>query len=288
MKFATVARAALLGTALLLTSCGTLPLGSHPYNPIGWPAKGLQAVGFWCADTGVPLVRETGRLLHAAGELFDAPALLVEGIVTFDGGDLLGSGQHLLVGTGSTITAAWNVPFFLVPGGNVDLGRDVELVNAALAHIEQLPPQSWRFDGEDPRPFVFPKGTRARASGCNLIFSMPGHGEVLQAAEANLVWHGLQWMAGTHFPAQERSWGFVVGSCDRWDDLAPRFRAKTILHELYHQQMQMRDWLQGWTLVYWPAYMMTFPFTGWHDHWAEMGGPHDAGAVDRALSSWSG
>ena len=68
--------------------------------------------------------------------------------------------------------------------------------------------------------------------------------------------------------------------------ISPRFRAKTILHELYHQHMQMRQWMQGWTLVYWPAYMSTYPFTGWYAHWAEGKGRRGAGVVDRALKEW--
>ena len=89
------------------------------------------------------------------------------------------------------------------------------------------------------------------------------------------------------FPAQERSWGFVVRSRPSWDRYPPQLRAETICHEFYHQQMQMRDWLMGWTTVYWPAYMVTFAFTGWHGHWAEMQGTHAAGIVDRALHHWT-
>ena len=109
---------------------------------------------------------------------------------------------------------------------------------------------------------------------------------MIQACEANTLWNAVQWTVGTSFPAQERSWGFVVDSRSEWRGIPPRRRAATILHEFYHQQMQMRDWLLGWTVIYWPAYMATFPFTGWRGHWAEMGGPHDAGAVDRALRTW--
>ena len=160
-------------------------------------------------------------------------------------------------------------------------------INEALMTMEQLPPQAWRIGPDDARTSIFPPGTRARASGQNVIYTIPGHGEVLQAAEANQAWNFLQWSFGTDFPAQERSWGFVVRSGAHWDKLQPRQRALTILHEFYHQHMQMRQWLLGWTLVYWPAYQVTFPFTGWHDHWAEMGGPHAAGVVDRALGAWS-
>ncbi|MBP8299375.1 MAG: hypothetical protein KA020_03340 [Planctomycetes bacterium] len=279
-------RIALLAS-ILLTGCAGLSRESHALNPLGWPAKAFTLAGGAAADSGWPLVRETGRLFCAIGELAEAPALAVEGLVTLDGNRLGGAGQQLLVGTGSTFTAAWNVPFFVMPGGNIDLARDVDLVNEALMTMEQLPPQAWRIGPDDARTSIFPPGTRARASGQNVIYTIPGHGEVLQAAEANQAWNFLQWSFGTDFPAQERSWGFVVRSGAHWDKLQPRQRALTILHEFYHQHMQMRQWLLGWTLVYWPAYQVTFPFTGWHDHWAEMGGPHAAGVVDRALGAWS-
>lgn len=273
--------------ALLLAACSGMPRTSHPYNPLGWPAKAFGWVGSAAADSGWPLVRETGRLLGAIGELAESPALLVEGVVTLDGARLGGAGTQLVVGTGSTLTAAWNAPFFVMPGGNIDLARDVDLVNAALAQLERTPPAAWRIGRDDPRTAIFPRGTRARASGQNLVYTVPGFGDVLQAAEANQLWNFLQWSADVDFPAQERSWGFVVRSGARWDHLTPRQRATTILHEFYHQHMQMRRWLLGWTTVYWPAYMTTFPFSGWRDHWAEMGGPHAAGVVERALAAWS-
>lgn len=284
-RIAITPAAALLG-ALLLSSCAGLSRASHDLNPIGWPAKAFTFVGTAGADSGIPLVREVGRWVGAAGELIDAPALFVEGLVTLNGKDLVGAGEHVVVGVGATVTATWNLPFFLMPGTNIDLARDVDLVNAALAYMETRDPKLYRQSADDPRTFAFPKGTRARASGKNLIYTIPGYGEVIQACESSLLWHALQAMGGTNFPAQERSWGFVVRTDAKWSSIRPRFRAETILHELYHQHMQMRDWLLGWSTVYWPAYLSVFPFTGWHDHWAEMGGPHDAGIVDRALRTW--
>lgn len=271
---------------LLLAGCAAAPRESAVWNPLGWPAKALGCVGGAAADSGWPLLRETGRLLGALGEFAEAPALGAEGLVLLDGARLAGAGQQFVVGTGSTCTAVWNVPFFVMPGGTIDLGRDVDLVNDALAELERRPPATWRIGPDDPRTSIFPPGTRARASGQNLVFTLPGFGDVLQAAEANQAWNLLQWAVGTDFPAQERSWGFVVRSGADWDSIPPRHRALTILHEFYHQHLQMRRWLLGWTLVYWPAYTVTFPFTGWHGHWAEMAGPHAAGVVDRALRDW--
>jgi hypothetical protein len=276
-------------TSLLLlwcAACNSAPRQSHAYNPLGWPAKAMAWVGHAGADSGWPLLRETGRLLFALGEVAEGPALAVEGLALLDGQRLGGAAQQVVVGTGATLTAAWNLPFCVMPGGNLDLGRDAELVNAALVQIEHTPPGAWRIDPDDPRTTIFPTGTRVRASGQNLVYTIPGHGEVLQAAEANRVWDFLQWTVDTDFPAQERSWGFVARSGADWDRLVPRQRAATILHEFYHQHQQMRRWLLGWTCLYWPAYLATFPFTGWHDHWAEMGGPHAAGVVDRALAAW--
>jgi len=253
---------------------------------LGWPAKLIGSAGLAAADSGVPLLRETGRLLQAVGELSESPAMLVEGLVTADHELVSGSARQLVVGAGATLTATYNVPFFVIPGPNIDLGRDAALVNEALAYMESLPVKEWRFYPGDTREFVFPRGTRVRASGKNLIWTIPGYGEVLQAAEGNELWRFLQWSVDTSFPAQERSWGFVVRSKTRWDGYPPQLRAETICHEFYHQQMQMRDWMMGWTVVYWPAYLSTFPFTGWHGHWAEMSGTRAAGIVDRALLGW--
>lgn len=275
-----------LAPLLLLAACAGLPSESEDWNPLGWPAKAFSAVGFQAADSELPLVRETGRWLQATGELLDTPALLVEGVVLLDGERVASSGDHLVVGTGSTITATWNLPFFIVPGRTVDLGQDAELVNQALAHLEAQPPESWHTAENDPRTEIFPPGTRVRASGENLIYTIPGHGEVLQSARSNVLWDWLQQAVGTRFPAQERSWGFVVKSREEWNAFSATWRAETILHEFYHQHEQMRVWLKGWTVVYWPAYLATFPFTGWNDHWAERNGPHAAGVVEQACRSW--
>ena len=267
-------------------ACAGVPRQSAALNPIGWPAKILAAAGWAAADSALPVLRETGRLLQAVGEVIESPALLVEGVVTVSPAALAGSGTQLVVGTGRTLTSAWNLPFSILPGRTIDLGRDADLVNEALAFLETVPPERWRSAMADPRTEIFPRGTRVRASGTDLVWSIPGHGEVMQSAESNYIFTGLQWLVGTHFPAQERSWGFLVDSLDGWEDHARQTRVEIILHEFQHQHMQMREWMLGWTLVYWPSYMAAFPFTGWEGHWAEMQGPHAAGIVDRALDYW--
>lgn len=276
----------LLPIILFLAGCAGLPRQSDSGNPLGWPAKLVAGAGFAAADSGVPLLRETGRLLQAVGEILESPAMLVEGMVIADARMITGSATQLVVGSGATLTATYNLPFCAVPGRNIDLGRDAALVNEALAFMESLPPEKWRFYPGDTRPFVFRPGTRVRASGKNLVWTIPGYGDVLQAAEGNVLWDLAQSVAGTDFPAQERSWGFVVRNRSRWDDHPPQYRAETICHEFYHQHMQMREWLMGWTVVYWPAYLAVFPFTGWRGHWAEMAGTRAAGVVDRALADW--
>jgi hypothetical protein len=276
----------LVPSLTLIASCAPLPQRSHDLNPLGWPAKLASGAGWLAADSGWPVLRETGNLLLSLGELIEAPALLVEGIVTLDADKLGGSGRQLLVGTGCTVTATWNLPFVVVPGRTLDLGRDAEGVNEALAFLETLPVEAWRFVPGDPREFVFPPGTRVRASGDHLVWMIPQREPVLQAAWSNVLWAASQWLTGTSFPAQERSWGFVVNRKDEWDAYPLRVRVELILHEFYHQHFQMREWLMGWTTVYWPAYMVTFPFTGWDGHWAEMQGTHAAGIVDRGLRHW--
>lgn len=266
-------------------ACHSPTLESSAYNPLGWPARALNITGFAAADSGLPLVRETGRLLGAVGTLLDAPALLVEGVVMLDDDRLVAATEHAVVGSGSTITAAFNVPFFIVPGRTIDLGQYETLVNEALAVMESVPPGQFRADGKDGRTFVFPPGTRVRASGKNLVYTVPGYGEIIQTGRSNVLWDLWNKALGTNF-VQERSWGFVVRDASDWAHAPTRFTTKTVLHEFYHQQMQMRAWMQGWTTVYWPSYMATYPFTGWYGHWAEMKGRRGAGAVNRALVRW--
>lgn len=276
-----------LGIVLLaLGACHSPRHESSAYNPLGWPARGLTRAGFAGADSGLPLVRELGRLIAAIGELLDAPALLVEGAVTLDGDRFTAAGEHAVVGSGSTFTAAWNVPFFIMPGRTVDLAPFADLVNEALTVMESVPPTTFRVDERDQRTHVFPPGTRVRASGENLIYTVPGYGEIIQSARSNVLWDAWNGALGTDF-VQERSWGFVVRDASDWRGRTPsRFTTKLVLHEFYHQFMQMRVWMQSWTAVYWPAYMSTYPFTGWYDHWAEAKGRRGAGAVDRALTPW--
>ncbi len=225
--------------------------------------------------------------MDGVGELLEAPALLLEGVFDLRRRTLRDGFAKLAIGTGRTVTGAVNLPFFLVTGPDVDLGRDVDAVNDALAYMERLTPEQWRYHPDDERAAVFARGMRARASGANLVFGIPGEGDFVQAAEQSPAFWMLQVAAGTNFNVQERSWGFVVASRSRWDQRGPRRRAITILHELYHQHMQMRRRFVGWSLAYWIAYDAAYPFTGWDGHWAEVEGPHAAFAVNAALRDWT-
>jgi len=268
------------------SGCAGLAPTSHPANPVGWPAKGFAFVGHHGRNTEVPLVREIARILFAAGDVLESPALFLEGLVTLCPDKLAGAAEKLAVGLGGSVTAALNAPFFFVFAGNVDIGRDAGAVNDALAHIEQQDPASWRNEDRDDRSSVFPKGTRVRESGRNLIWTIPGEGEVVQAAEVSVLFSASELVAGTSHRAQERSWGMILSFDADWDERSRRDRAKTIVHEFYHQHAQLRRWFRGWTLVYWPAYGVTYVAEGWEGHWAEAKGAHSANAVDRALSNW--
>ena len=271
---------------LLLAGCAGLHPSSDPYDPAGWPAKLCSGPGRSFASTEAPLFRETGRLLYAMGDLLESPALFLEGVVRFRPESFRDAGEKFVVGTGGTLTAALNLPFFFVTGPNVDLARDADLVNSALAHMETVPPDRIRIWPSDRRTEVYPKGTRVRPYGTGLLWTIPGEGEVLQVAEESPFFRLAMETVGPEVSAQERSWGFIVPRRKDWDAQRPRDRASTIVHEFYHQHMQIRRQFMGWSAVYWPAYGWTFLRKGWMSHWAEMGGPNGAGVVDRALGGW--
>ena len=270
---------------LLLGGCMGLEPQSHGANPVGWPAK-ILGLGQEAADSETPLYRELGRTAAAAGDLLESPALLVEGVLTFDGDKLLGSGEKLLTGTGGTLTAVINAPFFLVTSENIDLGEEAVLVNDALAHIESVDPAVWQGPRDASRRSVFPPGTRVRASGRNLIWTIPGDGEVGQSAEVSPALALALGITGMAHVAQARTWGFVVGDHHRWRQCDPRLRAVIIIHEFFHQHLQIRQGFQSWSALYWPAYVIGAISGDDSEHWAEMGGPDGAYVVNRALEGW--
>lgn len=118
--------------ALHLTSCESLPRASHDYNPIGWPASVLSFVGEVSVDTGIPVLREAGQVLLGAGELADAPALLIEGVVTVDPLAVVAAGQHAIAGSGQTLGAVYNFPLFVVPGLQLDTTGSLFLAQQIL------------------------------------------------------------------------------------------------------------------------------------------------------------
>jgi hypothetical protein len=270
--------------AALSCSCAATAPRSHALNPLGWPSKGLLALGRAAADSELLLLRETGRLLHSVGELVDAPALLVEGVTTLSGDKIAGSGKLLVVGTGGTVTAAVNLPFFMTGGRTLDIGKEADRVNDALAFIERAPPTVWRHGPEDDRTAIFPRGTRVRASGKNLVWCFPDGAEILQSAEQSHVFRLTLEVTGERYVAQERSWGMVVPYPEQWQQLDARARVITVIHEFYHQLLQLRESFLGWSTAYWPAYGYSYAVDGYGEHWAEA----DAGAstIDRALSDW--
>ena len=258
-----------------LPACVTTAPRSDARNPLGWPGHGVEALGHAAADSELPLIQETGRLLASLGGLLDAPALLVEGIATLSVDDLVGGLEMLVVGAGETVTSAVNVPLFVFVGRHVDLGREAAGIELALAYA-----------ASNGTPLV-PAGTTVRASGRNLVWDVPGRGEVLQRAEGSLPFRAMLLLSPAPYVAMERSWGFVVPDVDAWDARPARARVETTIHEFWHQLHQMRDDFLGWTVLYWPAYSTTFLFTGWNGHWAETG-PDGAANVDRALREWNG
>ncbi len=269
----------------LLGCRGPAPASSL-YNPLGWPAKGVGGLGTLAAASGLPLVRDCGRLLQGSGELLEAPAMLVEGLVTFAPEQLLGSGVNLVRGTGSVVVSASAAPFFFVTGANVDLARDAERVNAALAYLDTLDVATV-VDADDPRRQVFPPGTRVEPWAGHLLWTLPDGSRILQVAEMSPWFSFWLWATGQSTDrAQERLWGFVVGDAEAWEARSARHRTVAILHEMYHQQFQLRDRFLGWTTAYWPAYGISYARHGWYGTWAETGPGIGAGIVDGALRSW--
>lgn len=118
--------------ALHLTSCQSLPTASSHGNPLGWPATVLGFVGTVGVDTGIPVLREAGRLLVGAGEVADAPALLVEGLVTLDPLAVVAAGQHAVAGTGQTLRAVYDLPLFAAPALQLDPTGSLSLAQMAL------------------------------------------------------------------------------------------------------------------------------------------------------------
>jgi len=270
---------AVAAIALTLGACSAGRIHPLAADPLGWPAHMLSDGGFALEDSEVPIAAEVGALVARAGRLLESPALLVEGVLTMDAARLGESVEALVGGVGETLTAAINVPFSLVIGPRIDLGRDADLINDALAALDEV-------DLGEARELL-PAGTRVRASGRNLIWDIPGRGDVLQRAEGSWLFYALTSLPGQErFIAQERSWGFVVPDRSVWDAYSDRQRAVTTMHEMWHQFGQIETMFGGWSLAYWPAYHASFMTSGWGGHWAETG-PRGAATIERALRFWN-
>ncbi|MCE9583463.1 MAG: hypothetical protein K8T20_13335 [Planctomycetes bacterium] len=279
----------LVFAALSLAGCTSgLQPRSSPANPFGWPAKLATDAGFGLESTEAPVLRDAGRILYGLGDFLEGPALAFEGLVLFRRERFRSAGLKFASGAGELVTGVVSAPFLIVPGRNVDLARDADLVNAGLEQIERTPPEAWHASPNDHRTEIFPRGTRVKAHGTALLWTIPGEGEILQAGEESLFFHAVQAIVpGTDYEAQERSWGMIVKDLEEWDSWNPRVRAGTIIHEFVHQYVQIRCQFKGWSIAYWPAYGVSFVANGWEGHWAERTGPRAAEAVDLALRGWA-
>jgi hypothetical protein len=252
---------------------------SRSGDPLGWPGQVFTTVGRAGEESGIPLVRETGRLSYGLGDILDSPALFAEGIVELDPSRSASAFTKLTIGAGGTVTAATEIPFFFVSPKNVDLAPYAPLVNDALAYLDRATPAP----GEDR---VFPLGTRVRASGKNLIWIIPGEGEFPQVAEESVIFRAACWAVDGDYSAQERGFGFVVPDAAPWSDVNT-FQVGTIMHEFYHQYREIHHWFLAWEPVYFIAYFGAYPFQGYDDHWAESAAKGGAYRVQEALQKWS-
>jgi hypothetical protein len=263
-----------------MTGCvgsGLSPVSDRA-NPVGWPAKALTSVGRAGALSGVPVLRETGRVAYAAGDALESPALLIEALATFRPEKAGDAGSKLVVGVGGMVTAVTKFPTLVFASRNVDLGVDAPLINQALAYLDAQATK----DGTDR---IFPAGTTVRAEGQGLVWIIPGEGEVTQVAEESLPFDYFCRLFHQPYIAQERSYGFVVPQAVVWEKASPG-RAGAAMHEFYHQHVEIRHWLHGWAPLYWIGYYVAFPFQGYNDHWAEAAWKDGAYRVDGALRGW--
>ena len=275
----------LLLVAIVLSGCGTFrEYQPHDNNPLGWPARACLSAGISAETSPLPLVRDGGRLLRAIGDLAEVPAVIGEALVGTTDVGLTQVIDQTLVGIGSTVTAAINLPLFFVCWNQIDISDEAESMNAALAYIETLEPSVWRNASQDDRDQLIPAGVRVEARGKTLVWNFPDGERRVQSVQVSPL---MRWLAPADFIGWERSWGFVVPDQTAFEAHSPSDRIELILHEFLHQEMQMRRWLRGWNPIYWSAYNVTFLRTGWYGHWAETDGPHAANAAERALSHWT-
>jgi len=274
----------LLVATVVISGCGIFrEYQPHDNNPLAWPSRACICVGISGETSSIPLIRDGGRLLRAVGDLAEVPAIISEGIIGREDVDLAAVIDQTLVGIGSTITAAINLPLFFVSWDQVDISNEAEAMNAALEYIETLQPSAWRNASNDDRDQLIPPGVRVEGDGKTLVWNFPDGERRVQAVQVSPL---MRWFSPGNFAAWERSWGFVVPDKAIFEARRPSQRTRLILHEFLHQELQMRRWLRSWNLVYWPAYTTTFLQTGWQGHWAETDGRHAANAADRALRNW--
>ncbi|MAW76439.1 MAG: hypothetical protein CMJ95_03455, partial [Planctomycetes bacterium] len=149
----------LLLVAIVLSGCGTFrEYQPHDNNPLGWPARACISAGISAETSPLPLVRDGGRLLRAVGDLAEVPAVIGEALLGTTDVGLTQVIDQPLVGIGSTIPAAINLPLFFVCWNQIDISDEAEAMNAALAYIETLEPSVWRNASQDDRDQLIPAG----------------------------------------------------------------------------------------------------------------------------------
>ncbi len=208
--------------------------------------------------------RNVGSIVRGTGEIVSAPLRL--------------SPRALLHGCGRLATGAVGIALSPFAGPDLDLSRFAPSVNSALEYL----------DRSSSRGRIFPVGSRVRTWNGALLWTIPGRGQVMQSAQVSPSFRWACALVHQRYIAQERAFGFVVPDARDWiGPPNPRQDIQctvTILHEFYHQEIEIDGWFEGWSPAYWGAYVAAYPLQGYNNHWAESAAKNGAYVVDRALS----
>ena len=69
------------------------------WNPLGWPGKLVQGVGWVLKKSRIPLVKNVGPTIESAGTLVESPATFIEGVIILEVPTLKESGEEFASGT---------------------------------------------------------------------------------------------------------------------------------------------------------------------------------------------